>query len=117
MDFSLAPIYETKTRDELIEIITLKNEQLLKQDYEIERLENLNKLIKTKLDESLKGNITIDPIVNRIIKKHLDRHKEGMLSFGKTMKDNSKPFQHWVKEAQEESMDFILYLEKTLNKE
>tara|TARA_B100001094_G_scaffold192002_1_gene185895 strand:- start:81 stop:434 length:354 start_codon:yes stop_codon:yes gene_type:complete len=117
MDFSLEPIYQTKTREELIKIITLKNEQLLKQDYEIERLDNLNKLIKTKLDESLKGNITIDPIVNRIIKKHLDRHKEGMLSFGKTMKDNSKPFQHWVKEAQEESMDFILYLEKTLNKD
>ena len=77
MDYSLAPIYETKTRDELIEIITLKNEQLLKQDYEIERLKNLNKLIKKKLDESLEGNITIDPIVNRIIKKHLDRHKRG----------------------------------------
>ena len=46
MDYSLAPIYETKTRDELIEIITLKNEELLKKDYEIERLENLNKLIK-----------------------------------------------------------------------
>ena len=74
MDFSLEPIYQTKTREELIKIITLKNEQLLKQDYEIERLDNLNKLIKTKLDESLKGNITIDPIVNRIIKKHLDNH-------------------------------------------
>ena len=65
MDYSLTPIYETKTRDELIEIITLKNEQLLKKDYEIERLENLNKLIKKKLDESLEGNITIDPIVNK----------------------------------------------------
>ena len=38
MDYSLTPIYETKTRDELIEILTLKNEQLLKKDYEIERL-------------------------------------------------------------------------------
>jgi len=46
MDYSLTPIYETKTREELIEIITLKNEQLLKKDYEIERLDNLNKLIK-----------------------------------------------------------------------
>ena len=117
MDYSLAPIYETKTREELIKIITLKNEQLLKKDYEIERLDNLNKLIKSKLDESLKGNITIDPIVNRIIKKHLDRLKEGMINFGKTMSQNTKPFKHWVKEAQEESMDFILYLEKTLNKD
>ena len=107
---SFIPKHLAKTKEELIEII-------LKKDLEIQKLNNLNKFIKNKLDESLKGNITIDPIVNRIIKKHLDRHKEGMVNFGKTMSDNSQPFQHWVKEAQEESMDFILYLEKTLNKE
>ena len=106
---SFLTVHLAKTKEELIEII-------LKQDLEIQKLNNLNKFIQGKLNESLKGNITIDPIVNRIIKKHLDRHKEGMLNFGKTMSDNSKPFQHWVKEAQEESMDFILYLEKTLNR-
>ena len=37
-----------------------------------------------------------------------------MINFGMTMKDNNKPYQEWVKDAQEESMDFILYLEKTL---
>ena len=107
---SFLTVHLAKTKEELIEII-------LKQDLEIQKLNNLNKFIKSKLEESLKGNITIDPIVNRIIKKHLDRHKEGMLNFGKTMSDNSKPFIHWVKEAQEESMDFILYLEKALNKD
>ena len=107
---SFIPTHLAKTKEELIEII-------LNKDLENQKLSNLNKFIKGKLDESLKGNITVDPIVNRIIKKHLDRHKEGMLNFGKTMSDNSKPFIHWVKEAQEESMDFILYLEKTLNKE
>ena len=107
---SFLQINLAKTKEELIEII-------LKQDLESEKLNNLNKFIKSKLDESLKGNITIDPIVNRIIKKHLDRHKEGMDNFGKTMSQNTKPFKHWVKEAQEESMDFILYLEKTLNKD
>jgi len=107
---SFIEIHLAKTKKELIEII-------LNKDLENQKLSNLNKFIKGKLDESLKGNITVDPIVNRIIKKHLDRHKEGMLNFGKTMSDNSKPFIHWVKEAQEESMDFILYLEKTLNKD
>ena len=107
---SFIQIHLAKTKEELIEII-------LNKDLENQKLSNLNKFIKGKLDESLKGNITVDPIVNRIIKKHLDRHKEGMLNFGKTMSDNSKPFIHWVKEAQEESMDFILYLEKTLNKD
>ena len=107
---SFIEIHLAKTKKELIEII-------LNKDLENQKLSNLNKFIKGKLDDSLKGNITVDPIVNRIIKKHLDRHKEGMLNFGKTMSDNSKPFIHWVKEAQEESMDFILYLEKTLNKD
>ena len=37
-----------------------------------------------------------------------------MARFGKTMSDNHKPYRDWVKDAQEESMDFILYLEKTL---
>ena len=107
---SFIEIHLAKTKKELIEII-------LNKDLENQKLSNLNKFIKGKLDDSLKGNITVDPIVNRIIKKHLDRHKEGMLNFGKTMSDNTKPFKHWVKEAQEESMDFILYLEKTLNKD
>ena len=107
---SFIEIHLAKTKKELIEII-------LNKYLENQKLSNLNKFIKGKLDDSLKGNITVDPIVNRIIKKHLDRHKEGMLNFGKTMSDNTKPFKHWVKEAQEESMDFILYLEKTLNKD
>tara|TARA_R110002051_G_scaffold82561_1_gene147081 strand:+ start:365 stop:694 length:330 start_codon:yes stop_codon:yes gene_type:complete len=105
---SFLPIHLAKTKEELIEII-------LKQDLEIKKLTNLNKFIKDKLDESIKGNITIDPIVNRIIKKHLKRHQEGMVNFGKTMSANTKPYKEWVKDAQEESMDFILYLEKTLN--
>ena len=87
---------------------------MIDKDLEIERLNNLTKFLKSKLDECLKGNITSDPIVNKIIAKHIKRHNEGMANFGKTMADNNKPFEEWVKEAQEESMDFILYLEKTL---
>tara|TARA_R110002051_G_C8499501_1_gene464496 strand:- start:303 stop:656 length:354 start_codon:yes stop_codon:yes gene_type:complete len=117
MEFSLKPIYETKTREELIELLLLKNVQSLKQEDEIEKSNNLNQFIQSKLNEALKGNITIDPIVNSIIKKHLDRHKEGMTNFGKTMNANTKPFKEWVSDAQQESMDQILYLEKTLNKE
>ena len=107
---SFIQVHLAKTKEELIEII-------LKQDLEIQKLSNLNKFIKSKLDDSLKGNITVDPIVNKVIEKHLKRHQEGMVNFGKTMSENNKPFKHWVKEAQEESMDFILYLEKALNKD
>ena len=87
---------------------------MLDKDSEIKRLTVQNEFLKTKLKQAIEGNITTDPIVNRIIRKHVKRHKEGMARFGKTMSKNDKPYKDWVKDAQEESMDFILYLEKTL---
>tara|TARA_A100000172_G_scaffold3941_1_gene2423 strand:- start:684 stop:950 length:267 start_codon:yes stop_codon:yes gene_type:complete len=87
---------------------------MLDKDSEIKRLTVQNEFLKTKLKQAIDGNITTDPIVNRIIRKHVKRHKEGMARFGKTMSENNKPYKDWVKDAQEESMDFILYLEKTL---
>jgi len=62
---SFIQVHLAKTKEELIEII-------LKQDLEIQKLSNLNKFIKGKLDDSLKGNITVDPIVNKVIEKHLE---------------------------------------------
>jgi len=87
---------------------------MIDKDIEIEKLNNQVKFLKSKLKKAVDGYITNDPIVNRIIRKHLKRHKEGMARFGKTMSENNKPHSEWVKDAQEESMDFILYLEKTL---
>ena len=113
----LEDIYKEKDKEELIKILILKNSQLLIQDEEIERLNKLIKFVRVKLDEAIKGEITSDPIINKIIAKHIQRHKEGMSRFGITMKDNNKPFKEWVKQAQQESMDQILYLEKTLNKQ
>ena len=37
-----------------------------------------------------------------------------MARFGKTISENKKPYTDWVKDAQEESMDFVIYLERTL---
>ena len=89
-------------------------EQLLKAEDEIERLNKLVKFIQDKLRQAIDGNITSDPIVNKIIKRHIARHKQGMEKFGKTMADNNRPTKEWIKEAQEEAIDLILYLEKIL---
>lgn len=113
----LADIYREKDKEELIKILILKNSQLLIQDDEIERLNKLVKFVQSKLNQAIKGEITSDPIVNQVIAKHITRHNQGMTNFGITMKDNNKPFKEWVKEAQQESMDQILYLEKTLDKQ
>ena len=90
---------------------------MIDKDLLIEKLTNQNKFLKDKLEEAVKGNITSDPIVNRIIKKHIQRHQEGMKNFGITMQDNDKPLKDWVLDAQQESMDHILYLEKILKKD
>ena len=90
---------------------------MLDKDSEIERLTNQNGFLKTKLKQAVEGNITNDPIVNRIIRKHIQRHQEGMKNFGITMQDNDKPLKDWVLDAQQESMDHILYLEKILKKD
>tara|TARA_R100001163_G_scaffold55475_2_gene42946 strand:+ start:69 stop:431 length:363 start_codon:yes stop_codon:yes gene_type:complete len=113
----LDKLYELKDKKELIELIKLKNHQILKADNEVERLNNLIKFTKDKLEQAIKGNITSDPIVNRIIKKHIERHQEGMKNFGVTMYENDKPLKDWVLDAQQESMDHILYLEKILKKD
>ena len=113
----LEDIYREKDKEELIRIVILKNNQLLIQDGEIERLNKLVKFVQSKLNQAITGDITSDPIENQVIAKHIIRHNQGMTSFGITLKDNNKPFKEWVKEAQQESMDQILYLEKTLDKQ
>ena len=90
---------------------------MIDKDLLIEKLTNQNKFLKDKLEQAVKGNITSDPIVNKIIKKHIERHQEGMKNFGITMQDNDKPLKDWVLDAQQESMDHILYLEKILKKD
>ena len=108
----LEDIYKEKDKEELIRLLILKNNQLLIQEDEITRLNNLVKFIQSKLNQTIKGELTTDPVVNKVIAKHIQRHKEGMETFGITMKDNNKPLKEWVKDAQEEAMDFALYLEK-----
>ena len=55
---------------------------------------------------------TDDPIVNNVINRFSQRSKAGMLKYGQTMADNPLNAQAWIKHAQEELMDAILYLER-----
>jgi|TARA_R100000149_G_C5849165_1_gene118493 hypothetical protein len=78
----------------------------------IKQLQHQVDFLKAKLKASCDGFITSDPVVNRVLNKIIKRHKQGMKKFGRTMAENQKPLNEWVKEAQEESIDFIHYLEK-----
>jgi hypothetical protein len=40
------------------------------------------------------------------------RSRDGILKYGTTLYDSPDGFYKWIQHAQEEAMDFILYLEK-----
>lgn len=53
-----------------------------------------------------------DPVVNAVIKKFKERSEAGISKYGTTLADNTGDLLYWITHAQEEAMDFILYLER-----
>jgi hypothetical protein len=53
-----------------------------------------------------------DKIVKKVIDKFKQRSEAGIKKYGVTLERNDLSFQDWIQHAQEEAMDFILYLEK-----
>jgi hypothetical protein len=53
-----------------------------------------------------------DKIVKKVIDKFKQRSEAGIKKYGVTLDRNDLNFKDWIQHAQEEAMDFILYLEK-----
>lgn len=53
-----------------------------------------------------------DKIVESVINKFKQRSEIGIKKYGVTLGRNDLNFKDWIQHAQEEAMDFILYLEK-----
>jgi len=53
-----------------------------------------------------------DLVVNSVIEKFKSRSRKGIKKYGTTLHDNPDGFYKWIQHAQEEAMDFVLYLEK-----
>lgn len=56
-----------------------------------------------------------DKIVDNVIKRFKDRSTIGIEKYGTTLYDSPDGFYKFLNHAQEEAMDFILYLEKLKN--
>jgi hypothetical protein len=56
--------------------------------------------------------LTKDPLVQRILERFAKRSENGIKKYGKTMVDATKSIDEWIDDAQEESWDKIVYLEK-----
>lgn len=53
-----------------------------------------------------------DPIVQSVIDKFQERSNVGIKKYGTTLHDNELTPLEWLNHAQEEAMDFTLYLER-----
>jgi len=53
-----------------------------------------------------------DKIVESVINKFKQRSEIGIEKYGVTLGRDDLNFNDWIQHAQEEAMDFILYLEK-----
>ena len=53
-----------------------------------------------------------DKILDSLIEKYKERSEKGQLKYGYTMDRNDLELLQWVNHAQEEAMDYCLYLEK-----
>jgi hypothetical protein len=53
-----------------------------------------------------------DKILEALIDKYKERANKGFLKYGHTMERNDLELIEWVEHAQEEAMDYCLYLEK-----
>jgi hypothetical protein len=53
-----------------------------------------------------------DPIVYRVARKIKERSEAGMKKYGVTMMRQDVTTLQWINHAQEEAMDFIIYLER-----
>ncbi len=56
--------------------------------------------------------LTHDPLVQKLIERFANRSESGIKRFRRTMLEAVKPIEKWIEDAQEESWDKIVYLEK-----
>lgn len=54
----------------------------------------------------------IDKVVENVIDKFRERSEKGIKKYGTTLADNNLTEKEWLNHAQEEAMDFVVYLEK-----
>ena len=65
-----------------------------------------------KMNKIHKLVFTRDALVQGILKRFAKRSNDGIKKYGKTMLQATKSIAQWIDDAQEESWDKIVYLEK-----
>ena len=53
-----------------------------------------------------------DSILSTVLIEHIKRHEAGAKKYGGSMDDNNKSVVAWIKDAKEEAMDVVIYLNR-----
>lgn len=56
--------------------------------------------------------LTDDSIVNNVVESFIERSKVGFAKYGTNLDRKDLSVLEWISHAQQEAMDFVLYLEK-----
>lgn len=91
-------------------------EQDVDADFFVINDENTRSLLLQSEVEVIKDEPQTDSIVGSVINQFKQRSEAGINKYGTTLDRNDLSILEWIKEAQQEAMDFCLYLEK-LHKE
>lgn len=59
----------------------------------------------------------IDPTVKKVVDRFEQRSRVGQAKYGTTLSSNNLTTVEWIQHAQEEAMDFVLYLERMKEQE
>ena len=81
-------------------------------------IKKYNEMLEDKVwttDSTGYNHLPKDSIVESVIQKMRARSRDGIIKYGTTLHDSPDGFYKWIQHAQEEAMDFILYLEKIKN--
>lgn len=82
--------------------------------YDREEFDNLMEESLADIEECNHSFWIEDPINVRLLRRFEKRASEGMNKYGTTMFDNEGDLEYWIVNAIEEQMDYLLYLERTL---
>lgn len=85
------------------------------EQFEVDIINNDGNYIVNNIGIILKKDaeiVVIDSFVENVINKIKKRSQVGYIKYGKTMERDDLSILEWINHAQEEAMDFCIYLEK-----
>ena len=84
----------------------------IKKYFENENKKDYNDWLEHQWTKNTTADIKTDSVVESVISRFKERSAVGIGKYNTTLEDSTESFKAFLNHAQEEAMDFCLYLEK-----